>query len=173
MLSEEDIQKNKEEDISSEMNNKEFNRHVRKFNEVLEYEINNKINNKKEEGEKASSASLNLRSGGHPMFNSLLTEMAELHARKDGDYAGSKPLSNFDASESFGIPAYKGVLIRMSDKWSRITTLLKNENLMDYQANDPLVKDETIEDTLMDLAVYSLITIILRKEFKEFVYGEA
>jgi len=164
MLSEENIQKNKEEDISSEMNNKKFNRHIRKFNEVLEYEINNK----KEEEKKASSASLNLRSGGHPMFYSLLTEMAELHKRKDSDYAGSKPLSNFDASESFGIPAYKGVLIRMSDKWSRITTLLKNENLMDYQANGPLVQDETIEDTLMDLAVYSLITIILRKEFKEF-----
>jgi len=85
--------------------------------------------------------------------------MADLHSRKNSDYAGSQdPLSNFRRAEQFGIPAWKGALVRMSDKWSRIVTLATKE-----QAE---VRDESFEDTLIDLAVYSLLTIILRKRSK-------
>ena len=91
--------------------------------------------------------------GGHPRFYELLLQIAELHANKNHDYAvDNDPLSNLRQAESFGIPAYKGVLVRLSDKWSRIQELSKKPGL---------VKTESVEDTLMDMAVYSLLAIIL------------
>ena len=58
---------------------------------------------------------------GDPRFYKLLEEIAELHSRKNHDYTPSgDPLANFRMCEKFGIPAWKGVLTRMSDKWSRL-----------------------------------------------------
>ena len=54
--------------------------------------------------------------------------------------------------EQMGIPAWKGALVRMTDKISRLWNFAKKEKYL---------VDESIEDTLKDLAVYSLITIIL------------
>lgn len=93
---------------------------------------------------------------GHPKFNWLLQEMAELHARKDHDYAGDEHLSNFKECEKFDIPAWKGVLVRLSDKWSRVKSLVKK--------GGNKVEDESLIDTLMDISVYALITIILLEE---------
>ena len=48
-----------------------------------------------------------LTTGGHPMFNELLAQLSDLHARKNTDYAGyagNKPLSNFNLCEAIGIP---------------------------------------------------------------------
>lgn len=84
--------------------------------------------------------------------------MAEIHSKKNQDYANSKidPFRNFRMSEQIGIPAWKGSLIRMGDKFIRINNLaLKGKNA---------VKDETIVDTLIDLANYSIITAILYEE---------
>ena len=55
-----------------------------------------------------------------------------------------------------GIPAWKGCLVRLSDKFSRLCSFAKKEQ---YE-----VKDESIEDTLKDLAVYALIAVILYRE---------
>lgn len=94
--------------------------------------------------------------GGHSRFYELLLEIAELHARKNHDYAKDKdPLSNLRMCEQFDLPAFKGVLVRLSDKWSRITELSKKE---------AMVANESITDTLMDMAVYSLLAIILLEE---------
>ncbi len=93
---------------------------------------------------------------GHPRFYALLEELSALHSRKNHDYAGDDPLSNLRVSEQFGIPAWKGTLIRMADKWSRITTFAAKDRLE--------VKDESVKDTLKDLAVYSLLALILFEE---------
>ena len=91
---------------------------------------------------------------GHPLFYQLLDELKEIHSQKNHDYAGEDdPLKNFRMSENMGIPAWKGCLIRISDKFSRLCSFAKKE---EYE-----VKDESIEDTLKDLAVYSLICLIL------------
>ena len=42
----------------------------------------------------------------------------------------------------------EGILVRMTDKINRIATLIYQDNA---------VKDEKIQDTLLDLAVYSII----------------
>ena len=97
---------------------------------------------------------------GHPQFYELLEEMKRIHSKKNHDYAGTEnPFKNFRISEDIGIPAWKGCLIRMSDKFSRICNFAKKEQ---YK-----VKDENIEDTLMDLAIYALIDIILYRERKK------
>lgn len=89
-------------------------------------------------------------------FDKLLVKIKELHDKKNDDYSDLKdPLSNLRECEKFGVPAWLGVLVRMSDKWSRIQQLA---------ARKAKIKDETIVDTLMDLAVYSLLAIILYKE---------
>lgn len=92
---------------------------------------------------------------GDPRFYKLLDEIAELHSRKNHDYARTEdPLSNFRMSEGLGVPAWKGVLVRMSDKWSRIQQLSSGK--------EP--KNESLRDSLIDNAVYSLICVLLLEE---------
>jgi hypothetical protein len=97
-----------------------------------------------------------LTTGGHPRFNELLIELSELHARKNSDYSGDNPLANLKECENYGVPAWKGVLIRLSDKYSRIRSIVKKGSIS--------VKDESLIDTLRDQAVYSLLAIILMEE---------
>lgn len=80
-------------------------------------------------------------------FKALTNEMVTLTTRKNADYAGeSDPYANF---REFGT---LGFLVRMSDKWQRIKTLTES-------GKTASVKDETVEDTLLDLATYSLLLI--------------
>ena len=93
-------------------------------------------------------------------FYKILLKAAETHYRKNKNYASAAdPFSNFKMCEAFGITAEQGVLVRMSDKWSRIVNLASG------------VKDlvgESIKDTLLDLGVYSLIlyTMMVEEEAK-------
>ena len=92
---------------------------------------------------------------GDPRFYQLLDEIAALHSRKNHDYARTdEPLSNFHRSLALGIEPWRGVLIRMSDKWSRLEQL----------AGGKSPKNESMRDTLIDLAVYALIDVLLLEE---------
>jgi hypothetical protein len=121
------------------------------------------IDNRKEaNSEKCSShqfVKASLSAGGHPMFNQLLSEMSHLHATKNKDYAGNDYFSNFKMCEDIGIPAWKGVFVRLSDKYSRIKNIIAN-------GGNAHVATESLEDSLMDLSVYSLIILILLRETK-------
>jgi hypothetical protein len=91
-------------------------------------------------------------------FEKLLAEIQKLHDDKNHDYAqDSDPLSNLRRAQSFGIPAWKGVLVRLSDKWSRIEQL----------ASGKTPKHESLRDSLMDNAVYSLLAILLLAEIEK------
>ena len=91
-------------------------------------------------------------------YLNLLKTMEVLHRNKNAGYAGDSPdpWANFRMSEAFGVPAYKGCLVRMSDKYIRVTNLVKNPD------NDKV--GENIIDTLFDLAAYALIAICLLEE---------
>jgi hypothetical protein len=92
-------------------------------------------------------------------FDELVEEIKKLHEMKNKDYAEEQDaLSNFRISERFGIPAWKGCLVRISDKFSRICQLSTK--------TEPSVKSETIIDTLKDLATYSLICIELYEQWQ-------
>lgn len=94
----------------------------------------------------------------------LLGELSALYARKQSDYSGPgyDPFKNLRRSEAIGIPAWKGAVVRMMDKWSRIETLIIKED----SGEGPAVVDETLIDTLRDNAVYSLIVIALYEDEK-------
>lgn len=92
---------------------------------------------------------------GHPDYLAILDEMRELHIRKAADYGrGADPFANVRASAEFGIPAWVGVMVRAGDKLHRIKSLIVNGSL----------KNESVEDSLKDLAAYSLIALVLLRE---------
>jgi len=94
---------------------------------------------------------------GHPKFYEMLEEMKTIHSNKNHDYASqSEPLSNFMLSEKLGIPAWKGCMVRITDKVSRLWSFAKQDVLK--------VSDESIRDTLIDLANYALLCAILYEE---------
>jgi len=84
-------------------------------------------------------------------FEELLSELKNLHNRKAHDYAGEDKLANFRLSRMAGIKPWVGCLIRAGDKYSRLCQFAKSKQLK--------VEDETVEATLKDLAVYSLLCI--------------
>jgi hypothetical protein len=88
----------------------------------------------------------------------LLEVMRDIHIKKNAGYSGDAPdaFSNFRESEDFDVSAFKGCMVRMSDKWSRIKCLSKNPD------NDKV--GEAITDTLIDLANYSIIAVCLYEE---------
>ena len=93
--------------------------------------------------------------GGHPAFLKLLDEMRALHQKKAADYGrGVDPFANVRASAEFGIPAWVGVMIRAGDKLHRIKSFVANGSLT----------NESVRDSLMDLAAYSLIALVLLEE---------
>jgi hypothetical protein len=97
---------------------------------------------------------------GHPKFYELIEQMAELHSRKNHDYSGTAdPLKNLRSPLRIGISPFMGVLVRLQDKWSRLEQFANSGEM--------LVKGESVIDTLMDNAVYSLLAIILYEEMKE------
>ena len=82
-------------------------------------------------------------------FRDTLDNMYNIMENKNADYAKTDPFGNFRLVETLWITSVeKGILVRMCDKMSRISTLI------DQKAE---VKDEAIEDTLEDLANYSII----------------
>lgn len=95
-------------------------------------------------------------------YLNLLERMKTLHEKKNAGYAGQDnpdPWANFRMSESFGVSAFKGCLVRMSDKYIRVTNLIKNP------ANEQV--GESVKDTLFDLAAYALIAICLMEEHEK------
>lgn len=97
-----------------------------------------------------------MKKAGHKRFYELLDEIALLQSNKNQNYAkDNDPLSNLKSSEQFGISAPLGVMVRLSDKWSRLVQLMGGK------------KDqvgESIKDTLMDMSIYALLMIILLEE---------
>jgi len=90
-------------------------------------------------------------------FHEILDVIKKLHDAKRHDYGDDTDVfANFRLSELAGISPWKGSVIRMGDKYARISNFIKKG---DFQ-----FKEESIKDTLMDMAIYSLITIILYEE---------
>jgi hypothetical protein len=95
-------------------------------------------------------------------FYSLLRTVADTFVRKNHDYTSNGlfgPGSNLLRCEEFDVPAWKGVLIRLGDKWSRLTTFAKKGLLA--------VKDESVEDTFLDMAIYSLLGVLAYRRARE------
>jgi hypothetical protein len=102
-----------------------------------------------------------LHSRVHPTsqkYLDLLDTLRELHLSKSSDYgcpSGTDPLANIRNGATFvGIPAFKAAMVRLSDKVTRLKT---------FNATGKL-HFEGVEDTLLDLASYSLLALVLYRE---------
>ena len=92
---------------------------------------------------------------GDPRFHALLHEIAALHDRKQADYGtGADAFANVRASGEFGVAPWIGALIRLNDKITRLKSLI----VKGYLAN------ESADDSLLDISVYALIALILKRE---------
>ncbi len=81
---------------------------------------------------------------------------------KNSDYAGiDNPFKNFNACNAVNVSAEVGILVRMMDKICRAGNLINKE---------AAVKDEKIEDTLIDLANYSYILLSILEDKKNKPY---
>ena len=71
-----------------------------------------------------------------------------------GDAAKGDFLANVRVAEQWGVPPWLGVMIRATDKVTRLQSYAKTGHLA----------NEGAEDSLMDLAAYSIIALILLRE---------
>ena len=88
-------------------------------------------------------------------FKKIMEDLCELHEQKNHDYAGGNYLSDLIASNRAGIPAWKNALLRIQQKMSRLESFAKQGEFK--------VADEKFEDSCKDLAVYSIIMLMLYK----------
>lgn len=99
-----------------------------------------------------------LPEGRHPLsarFHQLLKEIGELHDKKGADYGTKEdPFANVRGATEFGLPASMGAFIAMSDIMSRIKSFCVNGRL----------ENEPLDNALKDMAVYSLIALVLHEE---------
>jgi len=101
----------------------------------------------------------------HPRYYELLDQMKDIVEKKGSDYDGqtNDSFKNFKSCEDFGVPAFIGVLIRITDKHSR----LKQLTAKILRGEVPAVTDETFKDTLIDMANYCLICSVLFEDYEK------
>lgn len=78
-------------------------------------------------------------------------EALSITKKKNADYAdGADPFKNFKMSELIGVTPERAILVRISDKMARVSNLL-------LPGKEAKVKDETIQDTILDMINYLAI----------------
>lgn len=91
-------------------------------------------------------------------FYDLCDALKEMHRHKSTDYGcptGTDPLANIRNGAKFvGIPAWRAAMVRLSDKVTRLAT---------FNATGSL-SYEGVEDNLLDLASYALLSLLLYRE---------
>lgn len=102
------------------------------------------------------STSINIKEVNKTTFEDILTQMLHTYKAKNADYGNS-----FDKTlNEFGLVAS---VVRLTDKMERIKSLIKS---------DAKVLDEKIDDTLLDMANYAVLTLLwLRNKDSDIVSG--
>lgn len=80
-------------------------------------------------------------------FDEVVKKMRDTIEAKNQDYG----------DDNIGRLGEKGCFVRMADKVARLKQLI-------WDDKEGKVADETVEDTLMDLANYAIITVLLRRK---------
>jgi len=89
----------------------------------------------------------------------ILDNMQAVYEAKDSDYSATGlPMGNLRKCEDAGIDAWRGCLVRIGDKMSRLENFLKEKEY--------LVISEKAEDTVVDLANYAILMSCLIEEIK-------
>ena len=82
----------------------------------------------------------------------ITEELEKIYLAKNADYGSSAE----DTYKKFGMTSYA---IRLTDKINRLTSFCTNKEMQ--------VKDESIEDTLKDLANYAILALIDYRKYKK------
>jgi len=93
---------------------------------------------------------------GSAQFLAVLDEIRELHLRKTLDYGqDDDALSNIrQSADVVNMPAWAGAVLRMADKMHRIKSFFRRGR----------VEFDGVDDTLLDIASYSVIALVLHRE---------
>ena len=95
----------------------------------------------------------------YPTALDILDNMQAVYEAKDNDYSATGlPMGNLRKCEDAGIDAWRGCLVRIGDKMSRLENFLKEKEY--------LVISEKAEDTVIDLANYAILCACLIEEIK-------
>ena len=87
-------------------------------------------------------------------FDDALDELKMLHDAKNHDYATAEnPYKNLEGVARIGIEPWRGIVIRLMDKFERVEQYCRSGELA--------IKSEGIEDTFKDIAIYSTLAMIL------------
>ena len=96
----------------------------------------------------------------NPIALDILNNMQAVYEAKDNDYSATGlPMGNLRKCEDAGIDAWRGCLVRIGDKMSRLENFLKEKEY--------LVLSEKAEDTVIDLANYAILMSCLIEEIKQ------
>lgn len=89
---------------------------------------------------------------GNPEFESVIDEVLAMHRKKGADY-GTKDdfFANVSASQQWGIDPWVGAMMRANDKIVRLQAYAKGSTL----------QNEGVEDSLLDIATYTIIALCL------------
>jgi hypothetical protein len=101
---------------------------------------------------------MNLRPGSAE-FCAVLDEIEQLHLRKTLDYGCDEDaLSNIrSSSDVINVSPWAGCILRISDKMHRLRSYFRRGR----------VEFDGIEDTLMDIAAYAVIALVLYRESRK------
>lgn len=92
------------------------------------------------------------------LHKKLSSRGLEIMRAKNHDYSKGHPLGNFMVAESLQVcSAEDGIIVRISDKLSRLASILKKGTK---------VKDESVEDTIVD-AINYLVLLAAVIEYKK------
>ena len=100
---------------------------------------------------------------GHPRFYELLEELSELHSKKNFDYAaGGDPLGNFDRRAKI-YSLYPNLDLSDPAVVAIVDAMKQLDAILWFHSNKHEAKVEGKVAKLKDMAVYSLIDIILEE----------
>ena len=93
------------------------------------------------------------------LHQELTKKGLEIMKAKNADYSKAHPLGNFYCCEALqACSAENGIIVRMSDKLSRLVSVIEK---------GAQVKDESIEDTIVDTINYAvLLAAVIRHRRK-------
>jgi len=88
-------------------------------------------------------------------FHVVLKQLGDLHDKKQQDYGTDQdPFHNVRSAGEWGIEPWMGAMVRATDKVRRLQAYAKKGTLA----------NEGVEDAFMDLAVYSIIALLLHRD---------
>ena len=93
---------------------------------------------------------------GTDSFVAVLEELRSLHMRKTMDYGVDEDaLANIrNSADVINVPAYAGCVLRMADKMQRLRSFFRRGE----------VEFDGVEDTLLDIAAYAAIALVVYRE---------